>query len=68
MRSTSTQHPRSGGTLRRGVAALAVAALSVSLAACGSDSDEASGRTPEAEVTMTAGSAESTTDGLPSAE
>ena len=68
MRPTSTQTTRRAGAARRGLSALAVAALTVSLAACGSDSDEASGRTPEAEVTMTAGSEGTTVDGLPTAE
>ena len=68
MRPTSTQTTRRAGAARRGLSALAVAALTVSLAACGSDSDEESGRSPEAEVTVTAGAAEATTDGLPTAE
>lgn len=46
-------------TSRRPLALLAVAALTLSLAACGGDDGEASGRTPRAEVTVTA-DAEST--------
>ncbi len=54
--------------VRRGAAVAAAGALALTLAACGEDADETSGRTPAAEVTMTAGGEDGATSAVATAE
>ena len=53
---TGTVTTRPAGRARRALALVAVAGLTLSLAGCGDDGGEASGRSPRAEVTVTADS------------